>query len=76
MLFSAIAGAPPPNPEVYPEQWLTYAKAVYNAVDDLPIIGHPVGQFNPFYGMGLPLAQTIQTCEEIPTMMAGKWYIR
>jgi dihydrodipicolinate synthase/N-acetylneuraminate lyase len=72
MLFSPLGPGSWADPEQYPEVWLDYAKAVYQAVDDLPIIGHPTGRGSPIFGMGLPLKQTVMTCQQIPNIIGWK----
>jgi len=59
------------DPEKYPEVWIDMAKAEVDAVD-LPAIAHPVGGRNPLYGIGLPLAPTLQMCREIPNIIGWK----
>jgi 4-hydroxy-tetrahydrodipicolinate synthase len=73
MLFSPIGGAMAGwDPEMYPEVWLDFAKAVCNAVPNTPIIGHGVAGFHPLWGIGLPLNITVRTCKEIPAIMGWK----
>lgn len=59
------------DPEKYPEVWIDMARAEVEAVD-LPAIAHPVGGRSPVFGIGLPLAPTLQMLREIPNIVGWK----
>lgn len=59
------------NAEKYPEVWVELAKAIDTEVN-LPMIAHPVANFNANYGIGVPLPTVKKMCEEIPNIVGWK----
>jgi len=59
------------NPVKYPEVWISMLREIVNAAN-LPIIVHPVANFSPVYGVGLPLETTIKICKEITNVVGWK----
>lgn len=59
------------KPDRDPEIWIDVAQAVVKKVD-LPIIAHPTGPPTPAYGVGLPLAATLQICKEVTNIVGWK----
>jgi dihydrodipicolinate synthase/N-acetylneuraminate lyase len=55
----------------YPEVWLDQIKAQDAAVD-MPIFVHAVAPISQPWGIGLPLAPTLQYCREVPNIMGWK----
>jgi len=59
------------NPVKYPEVWVDWMKALYEATG-LPMIVHPTSGSNPFYGVGLPVEATVSICNEVRSIVGWK----
>lgn len=55
----------------YPEVFIDMAKAI-TKIADMPAIVHPVAAVNPVFGMGFPLAGTLQICKQVPNIVGWK----
>lgn len=60
------------NASKYPEVFLDLAKAVVDAVGDMPLLVHPTSSVTPAYGVGLPADVAVRMCREIPTIVGWK----